>query len=236
MSCGALGLHIIHICTLTHIQLLFSLGALLTYVPTKTPEIGRGSSPENQMSESFKSWLIRPLRNPKRGPLSRILRSHFKNQKCHQIQNFVLLSCMSWLFCGGLVLSTFDSLIERGAGIGGLSLSAGLGHMSKDRKLNINIYEAASHISEIGAGINVWPRTWSIYKALGLEDVLLPLLPEAPDDSMSEQQNNLSVIIILISTKGFTSKSGRVTNEKASIYKILKCKVRIPIISSPPRG
>ncbi|KAF4609568.1 hypothetical protein D9613_012306 [Agrocybe pediades] len=71
-----------------------------------------------------------------------------------------------------------------GAGIGGLSLSAGLGHMAKERNLEINIYEAASRISEIGAGINVWPRTWSIYKSLGLEDVLLPLLPEKPNDSM----------------------------------------------------
>jgi len=71
----------------------------------------------------------------------------------------------------------------RGAGIGGLSLSSGLGFLAKQRNLQIDIYEAASNIWEIGAGINVWPRTWNVFKALGLEENLLRLLPRAPDNS-----------------------------------------------------
>lgn len=70
-----------------------------------------------------------------------------------------------------------------GAGIGGLTLSAAIEHMRGQRDdLEIDIYEAASHISGIGAGINFWPRTWEVMKAIGLEEKLLQILPQAPDD------------------------------------------------------
>ena len=68
-------------------------------------------------------------------------------------------------------------LSNSGAGIGGLTLSAALRSMNHEKNLDINIYEASSRISEIGAGINVWARTWGIAKAIGLEKKLARFLP-----------------------------------------------------------
>ncbi|KIM41421.1 hypothetical protein M413DRAFT_445432 [Hebeloma cylindrosporum] len=70
-----------------------------------------------------------------------------------------------------------------GAGIGGLALSVALGFMDHENRLDIKLYEASSSISEIGAGINFWPRTWAILKTIGLEELLIRLLPQEPDDS-----------------------------------------------------
>lgn len=54
--------------------------------------------------------------------------------------------------------------------------------MDREKRLDIKLYEASSCISEIGAGINFWPRTWAILKAIGLEEILIRLLPQDPDD------------------------------------------------------
>ncbi len=43
------------------------------------------------------------------------------------------------------------------------------------------MYEAAPQLGEIGAGINVWPKTWEIFKQLGLEEVLVPFFDHEPD-------------------------------------------------------
>lgn len=50
------------------------------------------------------------------------------------------------------------------------------------QKPRIDIYEAAANVSEIGAGINIWPRTWETMKALGLSDMLTQFLPYIPDE------------------------------------------------------
>ncbi|KAF8964494.1 salicylate hydroxylase, partial [Flammula alnicola] len=71
----------------------------------------------------------------------------------------------------------------RGAGIGGLTLSSALGSLGHGRNLDVDIYEGAAYMSEIGAGINLWPRTWEILKNLGLEQQLVRFLPGVPDDS-----------------------------------------------------
>ena len=69
-----------------------------------------------------------------------------------------------------------------GAGIGGLTLSSTLGFLKVGPEIKIDIYEASSHISEIGAGINMWKRTWGIIRSIGLGDSLLKFLPRPPDD------------------------------------------------------
>jgi len=66
-----------------------------------------------------------------------------------------------------------------GAGIGGLALSSAL---KVGPEIKVDIYEASSHISEIGAGINMWKRTWEILRSIGLGDTLLKFLPRPPDD------------------------------------------------------
>jgi hypothetical protein len=73
-----------------------------------------------------------------------------------------------------------------GAGIGGLTLSSTLEFLKVGSQVKIDIYEASSHISQVGAGINMWRRTWEIIKSIGLEDTLLKFLPRPPDDISRE--------------------------------------------------
>ncbi|KAF9471974.1 salicylate hydroxylase [Pholiota conissans] len=73
-----------------------------------------------------------------------------------------------------------------GAGIGGLTLSTALGILGRNStgNLKVDVYEAADVISEIGAGINFWPRTWNIMNELGLNEQLVKFLQDEdiPDD------------------------------------------------------
>ncbi|KAL0068338.1 hypothetical protein AAF712_004725 [Marasmius tenuissimus] len=65
-----------------------------------------------------------------------------------------------------------------GGGIGGLSCAVAL----KDcTNIRVDIYEAAAQITEIGAGVTVWPRTWEILKDMGMEEELAGRLKDAPD-------------------------------------------------------
>lgn len=63
----------------------------------------------------------------------------------------------------------------------GLTLAIALNAFDKEQRLAIDIYESATELGEIGAGINVWPRTLAIFKQIGIEDVLVPLLDHIPD-------------------------------------------------------
>ncbi|PPQ78461.1 hypothetical protein CVT25_011856 [Psilocybe cyanescens] len=109
-----------------------------------------------------------------------------------------------------------------GAGIGGLTLSSALEHLEKDRNFEITIYEASAQISEIGAGINFWPRSWSIMKALGLEKSLLQILPRVPDDSprvvfqvrKGDQAEGLHI-------QDLTMKGGGIRFHRAELQKVL---------------
>ncbi|KAJ3932766.1 MAG: salicylate hydroxylase [Lentinula lateritia] len=66
-----------------------------------------------------------------------------------------------------------------GGGIGGLACAVAL----KDHtNIEIDVYEQAAQITEIGAGVTVWPRTWEILKLLGLEEDLSVLLKEPPSN------------------------------------------------------
>ncbi|KAF9269723.1 salicylate hydroxylase [Marasmius fiardii PR-910] len=57
-----------------------------------------------------------------------------------------------------------------GGGIGGLTCALAL---SKYPDLEIDVYESASKLTEVGAGIGLFPRPWKIIRALGLEQDLL---------------------------------------------------------------
>ncbi|GJE94240.1 FAD/NAD-binding domain-containing protein [Phanerochaete sordida] len=59
-----------------------------------------------------------------------------------------------------------------GGGIGGLSLALILKNFQASQPLTIDVYEAESTFSSVGAGITLWQRTRSIFAALGLQLVL----------------------------------------------------------------
>ncbi|KAJ3573489.1 hypothetical protein NP233_g2406 [Leucocoprinus birnbaumii] len=70
-----------------------------------------------------------------------------------------------------------------GAGIVGLVLAVTLNTFDIERKISIDIYEASAELSEIGAGINIWPRTWRIFQEIGpgLGDMIKPFFDHPPD-------------------------------------------------------
>jgi salicylate hydroxylase len=68
-----------------------------------------------------------------------------------------------------------------GAGIAGLVLAVALTAFDKDEKIAIDLYDAVPELSEIGAGIHIWPRTWQVLQEIGLGDALVPFLDHYPD-------------------------------------------------------
>lgn len=64
-----------------------------------------------------------------------------------------------------------------GGGVGGLTLAYAL---SRSPHIRIDVYEAASKFTEMGAGIGVWWRTRQVLKYLGLEEDIIRLLSFRP--------------------------------------------------------
>ncbi|KAK7024836.1 salicylate hydroxylase [Favolaschia claudopus] len=64
-----------------------------------------------------------------------------------------------------------------GAGIGGLTLAVALAQYPD---IDIELYEAANSLTELGAGIGLFPRPWKIIQMLGLEDDLLMTTERKP--------------------------------------------------------
>ncbi|GBE78862.1 6-methylsalicylic acid decarboxylase atA [Sparassis crispa] len=68
-----------------------------------------------------------------------------------------------------------------GGGMGGLALASTLGcYAHPGFPLEVHLYEAATEISTVGAGISVWPRTWRILELLGLRDQVARASVEPP--------------------------------------------------------
>ncbi|KAJ7595686.1 hypothetical protein C8J56DRAFT_1042772 [Mycena floridula] len=53
-----------------------------------------------------------------------------------------------------------------GAGIAGLSLAI---EAAKNLNLNVTIYESASQLTRLGAGIGFWPRAWEVFELMGID-------------------------------------------------------------------
>ncbi|PIL34307.1 hypothetical protein GSI_03082 [Ganoderma sinense ZZ0214-1] len=61
-----------------------------------------------------------------------------------------------------------------GAGLGGLIFALLMQKHAPDT-VEVDIYESAHELAEIGAGVAMWPRIWEIVRYLGLEDELLEI-------------------------------------------------------------
>ncbi|GLB39496.1 putative FAD binding domain containing protein [Lyophyllum shimeji] len=70
-----------------------------------------------------------------------------------------------------------------GGGIAGLALAVAL---SKYPDIDVDIYEAATEFSEVGAGIGVWPRVWKILEHLGLSEDLARVTALKPSYNFSD--------------------------------------------------
>lgn len=67
----------------------------------------------------------------------------------------------------------YSSINTSGGGVGGLTLTFAL---SKSPEIQVDVYEAASKFTEIGAGIGMWWQTRQVLKLLGLEEDIVYLL------------------------------------------------------------
>jgi len=69
-----------------------------------------------------------------------------------------------------------------GAGIGGLMLASCLANIDKRKKIEVDIYEAAEELADIGAGITLLPRVTEMLTRIGLEADILKLYEGANVD------------------------------------------------------
>jgi salicylate hydroxylase len=70
-----------------------------------------------------------------------------------------------------------------GGGIGGLTFAFAL---SKSPDICVDVYEAASQFTDVGAGIGLLWRTRQVLKKLGLEEDIVRLLTFTPSDDRGE--------------------------------------------------
>ncbi|KDR80370.1 hypothetical protein GALMADRAFT_136860 [Galerina marginata CBS 339.88] len=68
-----------------------------------------------------------------------------------------------------------------GGGIGGLTLAVALSHLNLEEFIQVDIYESAAKLTQVGAGITLWPRGLEILKSMGLEASLAIRLPDEQD-------------------------------------------------------
>ena len=86
-------------------------------------------------------------------------------------------------FCSGIVLITQYS----GGGIAGLTFAIALYRFAPaDAPFQVDIYEADAEVRTVGAGITVWPRTWSVMRHLGLYEELSRVAVQASGGSAND--------------------------------------------------
>ena len=59
-----------------------------------------------------------------------------------------------------------------GGGIAGLASAIAIARLNPANDIKLDIYEGAHAFTEIGAGVGLWKRPWSIMKKLGLAEDL----------------------------------------------------------------
>lgn len=63
-----------------------------------------------------------------------------------------------------------------------MALAVALSHLKVDEHLQIDIYESTGKLTQIGAGIMIWPRGWEIVQSMGLEASLAQKM--SPDQEL----------------------------------------------------
>lgn len=64
-------------------------------------------------------------------------------------------------------------------------LASCIAQMDRKKKIEVDIYEAATALAEIGAGINLWPRGFELLAKVGVEKEILRFCESANADSCS---------------------------------------------------
>ncbi|KAF7292565.1 hypothetical protein MIND_01153800 [Mycena indigotica] len=86
------------------------------------------------------------------------------------------------------------SVAISGGGIAGLTLALAL---SEYPEIEVHIFEAAHSLAEVGAGVAVFPRPWSILRRLGVDEELIKTcdveLQDGPSPSFHYRKSNQAV-------------------------------------------
>src|SRR5580704_17285946 len=86
------------------------------------------------------------------------------------------------------IMPSKPKVVIIGAGIGGLTAAASLLRFGID----VEVYEQASQLGEVGAGLQIGPYAVRVIKALGLEERLLKTASE-PTNMVSLNSNDDSL-------------------------------------------
>lgn len=81
-----------------------------------------------------------------------------------------------------------------GAGIVGLIFAVTVNTLDTEHKFSIELYESSSELSQIGAGINIWPRSMHIFQEIGpgLGEALKPYFDRCPDFEPSKSRGSIA--------------------------------------------
>jgi len=96
-----------------------------------------------------------------------------------------------------MLATDISDLNKSGSGIGGLTLAVALSKLEVDNFLQVDIYESTAKLTQVGAGIMMWPRGWEIIQSLGLQDSLAKRMP-ADQELPSPDQLSMSFLIYAI--------------------------------------
>ncbi|KAJ7215184.1 hypothetical protein C8J57DRAFT_1483179 [Mycena rebaudengoi] len=74
-----------------------------------------------------------------------------------------------------------------GCGIGGLALAAFISAFASENegRIAVDIYEAKTEVSTIGAGVAIWKRSWKVLQDLGFEEEIVKKGFKVPKDGES---------------------------------------------------
>lgn len=89
------------------------------------------------------------------------------------------------------------SPIHSGGGIAGLCLAVAL---SKYSDIELNVYEAAESFKEVGAGVMVWGRTWTVLSRLGIDKAMraaAQLPANSSEGSLSQLMFSVRIFVVL---------------------------------------
>ena len=109
-----------------------------------------------------------------------------------------------------------------------------LGQYSAPRaSLEVDIYEADSEIRTVGAGITVWPRTWTVMRHLDLYEDLRDVTVSARSSSeagdfgfdYSKYASRTDKMAIIDMIKNRHSLRGRLTNRARAINTVLSSRL-----------
>ena len=80
-----------------------------------------------------------------------------------------------------LILTAHGPRPHSGAGLTGLVFAHALAKYAPD--VAFELYEGATRLEELGAGIGMQPRSWAVMQAIGLADALLKIAGDGANKS-----------------------------------------------------